>query len=106
MLCTEAEASLKWCPMVKRVLFVGKDPSLINPSQEAEAETSRCIASGCMMWRLGVPLRVEVGRRKAELGPIPLGWRSVIDQSGESVWVREEITLRGYCGLAGRAEIV
>ena len=46
---TETEAKTRWCPMVRVALPINPPPALLAA---ARAESvSRCIGSGCMMWR-------------------------------------------------------
>lgn len=48
---TEDEAKKKWCPMVRTGLTAGMAVNH-HIAGDVDAET-RCIASGCMMWRCG-----------------------------------------------------
>jgi len=51
---TEDEAKTKWCPMVRTGLTVGMAVNHhvdMNPGGQGVHDETRCIASGCMMWR-------------------------------------------------------
>jgi len=88
---TEDEAKQKWCPFA-RVTVVGKgDSELVgNRFEHVEAEqgdfripdASHCIGSKCMAWR-EVTRLIDAGIDK----PAP-----------------QEVTLYGYCGLAGKPQ--
>lgn len=80
MSITEDEAKTKWCPMARVILdySVQPDTQAVASANRGEADEtdqiftgSRCIGSGCMMWR-------------SEVGP-----------------ASRRATGRGFCGLAG-----
>jgi hypothetical protein len=78
---TEAEAKLKWCPMVKYELggrAVNRDACYDNAG-------THCIGSACMMWR------ETVSAGSTEL-----------QQISADTYNRVEIPAQGYCGLAGK----
>jgi hypothetical protein len=82
---TEKEANTKWCPMV-RVLAV-KDDKIVGHSVNAGFKLrsdpngrARCVGSECMMWR----------------------WERT---DGDHI-IATRGSNHGYCGLAGRQEIV
>jgi hypothetical protein len=62
MVCTEEEAKKKWCPMARVsmipngasiALASNRDISLLVPpnSFDPNTDVTKCLASGCMMWR-------------------------------------------------------
>ncbi len=72
MLTAHAEASEKWCPMVRVDNAIGGTANRgYNAAFDAPyPERYKCIASDCMMWRWGPTVRGQ--------------------------------DARGYCGLAGK----
>jgi len=75
---TEEQAKTKWCPMVRVFMSTEEGAAAASVNSTQKLEHTRCIASGCMMWR----------------------WTKVPEQ----VRVRDEIHMsngEGYCGLAG-----
>jgi hypothetical protein len=54
MFVTEAEAKTKWCPEVRTGLVHGMAVNHhvdMEPKGTGVHDETRCIASGCMMWR-------------------------------------------------------
>jgi hypothetical protein len=57
MLTTEEEAKTKWCPEVRTGLVAGMavnyhiGGTMGGPHAGEVHEETRCVASGCMMWR-------------------------------------------------------
>lgn len=103
MLLTEAEAKTKECRSAAApggVLWVKQ------ANGEFAATFPRCVASGCMMWRLGDPLIEEVPRLPGSDSPPGDGWKSASKTDRTSlisapVW-RRISAQRGFCGLAGQ----
>jgi hypothetical protein len=77
---TEEEAKTKWCPMIRSGHVAGMAINSYVEMQKGAIdswyEQTRCIASGCMMWRS----RLEI------------------------VANTRDLYKEGYCGLAGSAE--
>lgn len=51
---TEDEAKTKWCPMVRAGIDAGMAVNHhvdMRPKGDGVYDQSRCIGSGCMMWR-------------------------------------------------------
>ena len=119
---TQKQASELWCPMVR----VGVQPSSGGPSAINDPTTvnyhGSCIAETCAMWRW-VDKPSQVYRvtamcedRFAETEPErPAGLNNTFvfvpcDENADAHWAEpEEVWLsrrRGYCGLAGRPEVM
>lgn len=91
---TEAEATLKWCPMVRyaigpeeTALAAVNRNSALSPTLR-QTEHARCIGSACMSWRwthIVDPAWVQPRTGPAALMPGPT--------------VQSD---RGYCGLGGK----
>jgi hypothetical protein len=79
---TEDEAKTKWCPMVRTGLVAGMAVNhhigTVNGPHAGDVhDETRCIGSGCMMWRF-----VAVSSQTIVRGA-------------------DKIRNKGYCGLAG-----
>lgn len=68
---TEAEAKTKWCPMVRTGLNAGMAVNH-HVSGDVHDET-RCIASGCMMWRYSTPNTIADHNKKDGFCGLPAG---------------------------------
>lgn len=102
---TEAEAKTKWCPMARVAevqRFGSSEPdcpvAAVNRGSDALKDAawaghSLCIASACMMWRVGDPVFVQNEKPFVAVEHAPGQFRKEY-----AAGVRVE---RGYCGLAG-----
>jgi hypothetical protein len=85
---TEVDARTKWCPMTRTSTYRDGEIGPCNRVDAAHGEvtrqeifdTTRCIASECMMWR----------------------W----ERTDGDFAIATRGSTHGYCGLAGRQEIV
>ncbi len=75
---TEDEAEKKWCPYA-----FAASPYGVKLRKNVDGEESRCISSGCMMWRLTKDFYIE-------------------DISNLNSGIYKTDETKGYCGLAGR----
>ena len=123
---TEEEAKTKWCPMV-RIMFRqdgggANSWTHDNPKGEINAyarmpEQSRCIGSGCMMWRDRSAAEQKSTTGALGESPVPPpgeGWAIVGEPTVQEVWSHEHGSRNrlwcnwerriqdGYCGLAGK----
>lgn len=85
---TESDAKQRWCPMARAELFgwaicSSEAPRQVPLSADEVKRSTRCIGSGCMMWRETSSERGK-GRVSGEYG------------------YGDEMLPAGYCGLAGR----
>ncbi|MBW9334572.1 hypothetical protein FEE59_13720 [Herbaspirillum sp. RU 5E] len=123
---TPEQAASLWCPMVRiGVTAASGGPSTINDPTSIPEFSGRCIADKCAMWRWAdaafpcVPMVEEPARPAAV--PADAQWHPYDDQSGHGgywMWtlygtVRtfsphmvQSRDRAGYCGLAGRPEVV
>jgi hypothetical protein len=104
---TEDEAKTKWCPHV-RVVITGNGQQ-IGPANRAVGangmegtQGARCIASGCMSWRL----RQQTFSRDLELWSKSRGVRVISAWGDDADWRpiggdSDPPPATGYCGLAG-----
>jgi hypothetical protein len=53
MILTEAEAKTKWCPFARAPEHQGTGQN--REDKGAATESSLCLASGCMAWRVASP---------------------------------------------------
>lgn len=99
---TEEEARKKWCPMVRVNDCGAYDPVSVNRQSRSVSATgfdvmpiTRCIASGCMMWRtVREHFKATTKERDQHVG-----WEcSPHPNSNYATYHRND---RGYCGLAG-----
>lgn len=95
MLLTEEQAKEKWCPMVRTGLTAGMavNHHVAGEGREGVHDETRCIASGCMMWR---KTTITTHKPSGEKFSYPL----VINASERDHY--EVDRSRGFCGLAGR----
>lgn len=75
---TEAEAKMKWCPMVRNVKYDFSD----NPRLTHNLDGT-CVASHCMMWRWDLGANPGYDKK--------IGAPMMLDNKTE-----------GHCGLAGK----
>lgn len=112
MLLTEDQARTKWCPHA-RVVEVDDDQlhgpfNRYHPNADANfSGVAKCIASGCMAWRIGAHKGQEftVSAEHAD-ALIHHGCETVARNAGPfetDVTVRRVVDL-GFCGLAGQVE--
>lgn len=106
---TEDEAKTKWCPE-SRVVLGGPGEGGVSGNAFEDCEgskayaSSRCIGSGCMMWRWGQPENVAFDASAKDTDPEflpyppygPWEWHA-----GAGMWRSAEGPERGYCGLVG-----
>ena len=120
MLLTETEAKKKWCPHV-RAAISHEDNNACNAGVEGSRVPSYscCVGSGCMMWRWAedIPRRRWVntanGNDMTDPGSppnVPESWEFCPADDEDSCWVEPQgeatARRRGYCGLAGRPNIM
>lgn len=80
---TEQEAKGKWCPMYRETPYVGSDGMTYSKENRRFPydDTSRCLASSCMMWQ----------------------WNSYHGEtSGTKSIAFPTVEMGGFCGLGGK----
>ena len=106
---TEEEAKTKWCPMVHfrylgSIMEHNKGTAYeerVMELDEKKDRLSRCIASGCMMWRIAYKQEKREGHSGGKQMLFSRGvdtGRELI-QEGHDLWMLPE---SGYCGLGGK----
>lgn len=87
---TPEQAASLWCPMVRiGVMPAAGGPSTVNDPTSISEFSGRCIADKCAMWRW--PSSVKIRPDDGSLIMPGLGG---------------DIPAKGYCGLAGRPEVM
>lgn len=113
MICTEKEASKKWCPHARVIEYAPPagdgDPEASPPSNRTilsdeksgdwvSVEDAPCVGSACMSWRWAED-RVLRSYNSSETRPVVIG-----QTFDGSKWFMDESpsATHGYCGLAGK----
>ena len=111
MILTEEEAKTKWCPEIRTGLVHGMSVNHhvdMRPGGAGVHDETRCVASGCMFWRIyreAVLPRTDIGTTHDQSPPTHgSGWTFVEGSETGSSWSRElpGKPATGYCGKAGR----
>jgi hypothetical protein len=120
---TPEQANKLWCPMSRLPHITGHgigDGALTGVTYNRTGKTANCRANVCAMWRWwGPPLyvvRVVCNDPLAKIEPDrPAGMNPGMefvpaDEDRDACWVESEALVnsrrRGYCGLAGRPEVM
>lgn len=110
MIVSEKDAKTKWCPQARvaspwnRDVPINRVAAIYNNEQDHPPGGTKCLGSGCMLWRWLQPALQEMRRNPVE------GWEHVVadpdDPEVGDYWLQplEEAQARrlGYCGLAGK----
>lgn len=81
----ENEAKTKWCPMARNVTTTDNAAAATNRDNGEPDPWSRCLGSGCMMWRWKLQAHYA--------------------NAGAHVSGFSPSTTEGYCGLAGMPSV-
>ncbi len=89
---TEDEAKQKWCPMGRTLYQVGSVAAACNwfVNNHGENVATRCIGSGCMMWR---------ANKMPQDYP---AYKVTFDGEMMSSQQVDIVDFGGYCGLGGK----
>lgn len=93
---TEGEAKKLWCPQVTLASVIAFAVDKITDGTADQSAPTKCIASGCAMWRWHELREVTVGQH-------PHDWPDM--KTFHSADTTRRFIRFGYCGLAGRPEI-
>ena len=85
---TEEQAKKKWCPMVRFHVVGGNVWSNEYGDGEPSQDSTKCIASECMMWR---EIRTSSGYKFSEP-----------NEDGMVTCLEGPEIIGGYCGLGGK----